>query len=139
MRVLVTVLAILSLLLPAAAQTKPAVAGQAKEGAEKTKTARPEPKPEATKDEPKPAATDDKKPDAQGEGAEGRRPRDPMSTTTFNGLRMRLVGPAIISGRVVAFAVNPKNRAEYYAAAASGGLWKTSNASSPSDTSPATG
>ena len=52
---------------------------------------------------------------------------DPLSSATFTGLSLRSVGPAVISGRVVAFAVNPHNRAEYYVAAASGGVWKTRN------------
>src|SRR6476659_2608505 len=55
-------------------------------------------------------------------------PRDPMSTPTFNGLRMRSIGPAFTSGRVIGFAVDPTNAARYYAAVASGGLWKTINA-----------
>jgi len=50
-----------------------------------------------------------------------------MTADTFSGLRFRLVGPAVASGRVIAFAVNPKNHAEYYVGAASGGVWKTVN------------
>lgn len=49
------------------------------------------------------------------------------STATFAGLRMRLLGPAVTSGRVVDFAVHPRNRGHYYAAAGSGGVWKTTN------------
>ncbi|HYH00830.1 MAG TPA: glycosyl hydrolase [Terriglobales bacterium] len=55
------------------------------------------------------------------------KPKDPMSTSTFNGLKLRLIGPAVTSGRVIAFAVNPENRAEYYVGVASGGVWKTTN------------
>jgi photosystem II stability/assembly factor-like uncharacterized protein len=55
-------------------------------------------------------------------------PRDPMSTPTFNGLRMRSIGPAFTSGRVSAFAVEPGNPSRYYVAVASGGVWKTINA-----------
>lgn len=58
---------------------------------------------------------------------EAARPRDPMSTPTFNGLRMRSIGPAFTSGRISGFAVDPTNPARYYAAAASGGVWKTVN------------
>lgn len=43
-------------------------------------------------------------------------------------LRPRSVGPAVTSGRVVGFAVHPKDRSHYYAAVASGGVWKTVNA-----------
>jgi photosystem II stability/assembly factor-like uncharacterized protein len=50
-----------------------------------------------------------------------------MTADTFSGLRFRLLGPAVASGRVIAFAVNPKNHAEYYVGVASGGVWKTVN------------
>jgi photosystem II stability/assembly factor-like uncharacterized protein len=53
---------------------------------------------------------------------------DPMSSATFAGLRLRSIGPALISGRVIAFAVDPRDRCRYFAAAASGGVWKTTNA-----------
>ena len=50
-----------------------------------------------------------------------------MTAETFSGLHFRLIGPAVASGRVIGFAVNPNNRAEYYVGVASGGVWKTSN------------
>lgn len=43
-------------------------------------------------------------------------------------LKPRLVGPAVTSGRVVGFAVHPRDRSQYFAAVASGGVWKTTNA-----------
>src|SRR5678815_2511708 len=52
---------------------------------------------------------------------------DPWKSGTFNGLTFRCIGTAKTSGRVVDFAVNPNNSNEYYVAAASGGVWKTSN------------
>ncbi len=55
-------------------------------------------------------------------------PRDPMSTPTFNGLRLRSIGPAFTSGRISGFAVDPTNPSRYYVAVASGGVWKTINA-----------
>src|ERR671914_3093890 len=55
-------------------------------------------------------------------------PRDPMSTPTFNGLRLRSIGPAFTSGRISGFAVDPNNPTRYYVAVASGGVWKTINA-----------
>ena len=55
-------------------------------------------------------------------------PRDPMSTPTFNGLRLRSIGPAFTSGRISGFAVDPANPTRYYVAVASGGVWKTTNA-----------
>lgn len=50
-----------------------------------------------------------------------------LTADTFSGLQFRLIGPAVASGRVLAFAVNPKNHAEYYVGVASGGVWKTVN------------
>ena len=50
-----------------------------------------------------------------------------MSAPTFNGLKLRSIGPAFTSGRVVGFAVDPNNPARYFVAAASGGVWKTIN------------
>ncbi len=55
-------------------------------------------------------------------------PRDPMSTPTFSGLRLRAIGPAFTSGRISGFAVDPANPTRYYVAVASGGVWKTTNA-----------
>ncbi len=46
----------------------------------------------------------------------------------FGGLRFRSIGPAVTSGRVNAFAVDPTDRSKYYVAVASGGVWKTVNA-----------
>src|SRR5262249_28598568 len=43
-------------------------------------------------------------------------------------LKARLVGPAVTSGRIVGFAVHPKDRGHYFVAVASGGVWKTTNA-----------
>ncbi len=54
---------------------------------------------------------------------------DPLSKAeTFSSLAFRSIGPAVTSGRVIDIAVNPKNRNEWYIAAAAGGVWKTSNA-----------
>ncbi|HEY6246102.1 MAG TPA: hypothetical protein VIX17_19285 [Pyrinomonadaceae bacterium] len=64
---------------------------------------------------------DEKKPD------DATRPKEPMSTPTFNGLRFRSIGPAFTSGRVVGFAVDPTSASRYYVAVASGGVWKTVN------------
>ncbi|MBC7775316.1 MAG: glycosyl hydrolase [Phycisphaerae bacterium] len=51
-----------------------------------------------------------------------------LNPVTFNGLKFRSLGPAVTSGRISDFAVNPRNQAEYYVAVASGGVWKTINA-----------
>ena len=43
------------------------------------------------------------------------------------GLKWRSIGPAFASGRLSDLSVNPNNHSEYYAAVASGHIWKTSN------------
>ena len=52
---------------------------------------------------------------------------DPMGSSVFSGLKFRSIGPAVTSGRVNAFAVDPNDRSKYYVAVASGGVWKTVN------------
>jgi photosystem II stability/assembly factor-like uncharacterized protein len=56
------------------------------------------------------------------------KPTEPLSAATFSGLKLRSIGPAVTSGRVVGFAVHPNDRCHYYIAVASGGVWKTTNA-----------
>ena len=48
---------------------------------------------------------------------------DPLQSISFNAFRLRSIGPALTSGRIADFAVNPKNKSEYYVATASGGVW----------------
>jgi photosystem II stability/assembly factor-like uncharacterized protein len=45
----------------------------------------------------------------------------------FKGLTVRNLGPALMSGRISDLAVNPNRISEWYVAAASGNLWKTTN------------
>ncbi|MCU0238618.1 MAG: hypothetical protein MUC29_04180 [Pyrinomonadaceae bacterium] len=52
---------------------------------------------------------------------------DALPSAMFSGLRFRSIGPAVTSGRVLAFAMDPNDRAKYYVAVASGGVWKTVN------------
>jgi photosystem II stability/assembly factor-like uncharacterized protein len=52
---------------------------------------------------------------------------DPAGQGVYAGLRFRNIGPAVTSGRVIAFAVDPNDRKKYYVAVASGGVWKTVN------------
>ncbi|MFN8338456.1 MAG: glycosyl hydrolase [Saprospiraceae bacterium] len=52
---------------------------------------------------------------------------DLYSESTFSALSFRSIGPAVTSGRVSDFAINPNNHNEYYVASASGGVWKTTN------------
>jgi hypothetical protein len=85
-------------------------------------SARQQPSPEPSRSE---AAKRPEQPAPEDENQN--RPRDPMSTPTFNGLRFRSIGPAFTSGRVIGFAVDPNNSAHYFVASASGGVWKTVN------------
>ncbi len=62
----------------------------------------------------------------QTEVREDRKP-DPLNTGTFAGLRLRSIGPALTSGRVIAFGVDEKNPSTYFVGSASGGVWKTTN------------
>ncbi len=55
-------------------------------------------------------------------------PKTKLNAETLSGLELRGIGPAINSGRVVDFAVTPGKRHRFFAATASGGLWKTDNA-----------
>ncbi len=59
--------------------------------------------------------------------AEDEKKDSKMESSTFSGLKWRSIGPAWNSGRVSDFAVNPNNINEYYVAASSGNLWKTTN------------
>src|SRR6202162_6616048 len=69
---------------------------------------------------------DQKKPE-QKEEPKKEEKKGGMSADTFAGLKFRLIGPAVASGRVMSIAVNPKNKKEYYVGVASGGVWKTVN------------
>ena len=53
--------------------------------------------------------------------------KDPYKFATFNGMKFRSIGPAVTSGRVTDFAVNPDNIHEFYVAVACGNVWKTTN------------
>ena len=55
--------------------------------------------------------------------ADAERRSHPMTS-----LRLRSIGPALMSGRVVGFAVHPDDRSQYFVAVACGGVWKTENA-----------
>ncbi|HEX9160290.1 MAG TPA: glycosyl hydrolase, partial [Thermoanaerobaculia bacterium] len=47
---------------------------------------------------------------------------------TFTGLELRPIGPAFTSGRIIDLAVDPHDARTWFVAAASGGVWKTTNA-----------
>ncbi len=54
-------------------------------------------------------------------------PNDTLKSSTLKGLAFRSIGPSIVGGRIIAFAVHPGNRSTYYVGVASGGVWKTTN------------
>ena len=51
-----------------------------------------------------------------------------LSDKTFSGLKLRSIGPAMMSGRIADIAINPEDQNEWYVAVGSGGVWKTTNA-----------
>lgn len=51
-----------------------------------------------------------------------------LSSSTFAGLKLRGIGPALMSGRIADIAIHPENRSIWYVAVGSGGVWKTTNA-----------
>ena len=53
---------------------------------------------------------------------------EPYAGLSLGAFRLRSIGPALTSGRIADFAVNPENTKEYYVAVASGHVWKTVNA-----------
>ncbi len=53
---------------------------------------------------------------------------DSTAAPSFDGLRWRGIGPAMMSGRISDLAIHPKAPRTWFVAAASGGLWKTTNA-----------
>jgi photosystem II stability/assembly factor-like uncharacterized protein len=105
---LLRLLLVLSLITPLFSQNNPPENKKKEPPIEKGAKKAAEKKPE-----PKPAEAEEKK------GA--------LVAETFSGLQFRSIGPAVASGRVMALAVNPKNKLEYYVGVASGGVWKTVN------------
>lgn len=45
----------------------------------------------------------------------------------LSGLKMRGIGPALMSGRIADIAIHPENPSIWYVAVGSGGVWKTTN------------
>lgn len=56
------------------------------------------------------------------------KPVEPWSDENFEGLKLRSIGPAFMSGRIADIAIHPKDDNTWYIAVASGGVWKTVNA-----------
>ncbi len=55
------------------------------------------------------------------------KPKPIFDAGTVSSLSFRMVGPALTSGRVIDIAVNPKNKDQWFVAAACGGVWTTNN------------
>ncbi len=60
--------------------------------------------------------------------ADAAKPKSAFSAATFSGIKLREIGPAVASGRIIDIAVVPHKPATWYVAVASGGVWKTTNA-----------
>src|SRR6266498_4762634 len=74
-----------------------------------------------------PEAKKGERPASEGKVAEKpEKPKELFSAETFSGLELRSLGPAVTSGRVADFAVLARGDT-VYVAAASGGVWKTTN------------
>ena len=52
----------------------------------------------------------------------------PVSAKALASLKFRSIGPALMSGRIGDFAVDPRDQSHYYVAVCSGGVWRTTNA-----------
>lgn len=104
---------ILSISLPMFSQAAPAAPP------EKENKKQEPPIPKANKNKEKPAQEPAKPAEEEKKGG--------MTADTFSGLQFRSIGPSVASGRVMSFAVNPRNKFEYYVGVASGGVWKTVN------------
>src|SRR4030095_4174315 len=72
-------------------------------------------------------AQEKKHPKGSDEDPKSKEVKTGFDTIDFSGLKFRSLGPAITSGRIVDFAVDPKNHKRYFVATASGGVWRTLN------------
>jgi photosystem II stability/assembly factor-like uncharacterized protein len=53
--------------------------------------------------------------------------QEALDSKSFQGLALRGIGPALMSGRIADIAVHPRRRSTWYVAVGSGGVWKTTN------------
>ncbi|MBI9065032.1 MAG: hypothetical protein JEZ14_23805, partial [Marinilabiliaceae bacterium] len=51
-----------------------------------------------------------------------------LNDTIFQGIQLRSIGPALMSGRIADVAIHPQHPNTWYIAVGSGGVWKTVNA-----------
>ncbi len=66
--------------------------------------------------------------DEEKKDKKNKKPKSPLSSGTFSGLKLRGIGPALMSGRIGDIAVDPGDRSHWYVAVCSGGVWETKNA-----------
>jgi len=65
---------------------------------------------------------------AKPKAKEGAVEKNPVTEANYYGLKFRLLGPALTSGRIGDIAVSPICKSTWYIVVASGGVWKTTNA-----------
>ena len=53
--------------------------------------------------------------------------QEALDSKSFQGLELRGIGPALMSGRIADIPIHPKRRSTWYVAVGSGGAWKTTN------------
>jgi len=63
----------------------------------------------------------------KGKAPAAEKKKDALASSTLSGLTFRSLGPALMSGRIGDFAVDPRHPETYFVAACSGGVWKTVN------------
>ena len=56
------------------------------------------------------------------------KPGEADAGKAFDGLKLRAIGPALMSGRIADIATDPTRPSTWYVAVGSGGVWKTTNA-----------
>src|SRR6056297_3696014 len=55
------------------------------------------------------------------------KPEPGLNAATLEGLELRNIGPAFMSGRIADIAIHPEDASTWYVAVGSGGVWKTTN------------
>ncbi len=65
---------------------------------------------------------------AQDSDTESKKEETGLNAGTFAGLKLRSIGPALMSGRIADIAIDSKNPNTWYVGVGSGNVWKTTNA-----------
>jgi hypothetical protein len=65
---------------------------------------------------------------AQDEEDSEKKEETKLTAGTFSSLKLRNIGPALMSGRISDIAVDPNDKSTWYITVASGNVWKTTNA-----------